>query len=56
MTALDVRAARLDQMIQAAAGPWIIIMGLVAHAQVSPQATLCFPAPAPLTAANRTRM
>lgn len=52
----NASAARPNQMIQAATGPLEIIIGLEADPQVSTQAKLCFPAPPPLTAANRTRL
>jgi len=40
MTALDVRRAREDQLLQGATGPWEIIIGLEVHAQVSSNAKL----------------
>jgi aspartyl-tRNA(Asn)/glutamyl-tRNA(Gln) amidotransferase subunit B len=40
MTALDIRAARQDQLIAGETGPWEIIVGLEVHAQVLSQAKL----------------
>jgi aspartyl-tRNA(Asn)/glutamyl-tRNA(Gln) amidotransferase subunit B len=40
MTALDVRTARKDQLIEGATGPWEIVIGLEVHAQVLSQSKL----------------
>ena len=40
MTALDIRAARADQLVEGARGPWEIIIGLEVHAQVRSNAKL----------------
>jgi aspartyl-tRNA(Asn)/glutamyl-tRNA(Gln) amidotransferase subunit B len=40
MTALDIRTARKDQLIDGATGPWEIVIGLEVHAQVLSQSKL----------------
>ncbi|MBU6372859.1 MAG: Asp-tRNA(Asn)/Glu-tRNA(Gln) amidotransferase subunit GatB [Alphaproteobacteria bacterium] len=40
MTALDVRTARKDQLIEGATGPWEVVIGMEVHAQVLSQSKL----------------